>query len=138
MATIVFYEKPGCATNARQRQMLRSAGHEVVTRDLLAEPWTAQRLLQFFAARPVAEWFNQAAPRIKSGEIDPLALTADRALELLIAEPLLIKRPLLEIGALRVAGIDAQTLQTLEVPMPASPRTFQDCARLPVPHRSRA
>lgn len=137
MATIVFYEKPGCATNARQRQMLQAAGHEVVARNLLAEPWTAARLLEFFASLPAANWINRASPRIKSGEIDPSALTAQRALDLLLADPLLIRRPLLEVGHLRFAGLNATTLQTLSVPLPDPVRSVQDCSRLPVPHRPR-
>ncbi len=48
MTAIVFYEKPGCLTNARQRRLLEAAGHQVVRRDLLAEPWTAGRLRDFF------------------------------------------------------------------------------------------
>ena len=30
MATVTFYEKPGCVTNARQKRMLEAAGHTVV------------------------------------------------------------------------------------------------------------
>ena len=48
MATIVFFEKPGCAANARQKQQLERAGHTVVARSLLTEPWTAERLRGFF------------------------------------------------------------------------------------------
>lgn len=29
MARVVFYEKPGCGTNARQKERLKAAGHEV-------------------------------------------------------------------------------------------------------------
>lgn len=134
MATIVFYEKPGCVTNARQRQMLLAAGHEVVTRNLLAEPWTATRLREFFMSLPVMDWFNRAAPRIKSGEVDPSVLTAEGALDLMLADPLFIRRPLLEVGELRIAGMDTETLRALSVPAPVS----QDCPRLPVPHRPRS
>ena len=48
MSTLIFYEKPGCANNARQKRLLLDAGHELVVRDLLSEPWTAQRLQEFF------------------------------------------------------------------------------------------
>jgi nitrogenase-associated protein len=137
MATIVFYEKPGCATNARQRQMLQLAGHEVLARNLLAEPWTAARLREFFARLPVPDWLNRAAPRIKSGEIDPGALTAEIALDLMLADPLLIRRPLLEVGSLRIAGMDPETLQTLSVPASERTLSVQDCSRLPIPHRPR-
>jgi nitrogenase-associated protein len=138
MATIVFYEKPGCATNARQRQMLRAAGHEVVVRNLLAEPWTAARLREFFSRLPVADWLNRAAPRIKSGEIDPSTLSDQTALELMLADPLLIRRPLLEVGSMRIAGFDVDLLRTLSVPTPNNIGAMQDCSRLPVPHRPRA
>ena len=55
MATIVFYEKPGCATNARQKLLLRNAGHEIIAKNLLDEPWTAKRLRMFFSGLPVPE-----------------------------------------------------------------------------------
>ena len=65
MATILFYEKPGCANNARQKRLLLDAGHELIVCDLLATRWTAEELRAFFGGRPVSEWFNRAAPRVK-------------------------------------------------------------------------
>ena len=56
MATILFYQKPGCGTNARQIRALDAAGHEVIAKSLLTEPWTAERLLAFFGATPVTSW----------------------------------------------------------------------------------
>ncbi|WP_217995184.1 hypothetical protein [Methylogaea oryzae] len=37
MATVLFWEKPGCVNNARQKRLLQEAGHTVLARDLLAE-----------------------------------------------------------------------------------------------------
>lgn len=68
MATLTFYEKPGCQGNARQKALLRAAGHQLNVRNLLTEPWTPERLRQFFGALPVAQWFNRNAPAVKSGE----------------------------------------------------------------------
>ena len=65
MAKVVFYEKPGCGGNARQKALLRQSGHELDVRDLLSAPWTGETLRSFFGARPVAEWFNGASPRVK-------------------------------------------------------------------------
>ncbi|MCE4556827.1 ArsC/Spx/MgsR family protein [Pelomonas cellulosilytica] len=96
MAQILFFEKPGCGGNARQKLALKAAGHELQVRSLLAEPWTRDSLLPWLAPLPVAAWFNRAAPRVKSGEVVPEALTADDALALLLAEPLLIRRPLMQ------------------------------------------
>jgi nitrogenase-associated protein len=95
--TIVFYEKPGCLSNGRQKEMLRALGHRLEVHDLLTEPWTGRRLRTFFGDRPVAEWFNPSAPRIKSGEVRPEALDEAQALELMISDPLLIRRPLIEL-----------------------------------------
>jgi hypothetical protein len=50
---------------------------------LLSEPWSRESLLAFLNPLPVDQWFNRAAPRIKSGEVVPEALDADDALALL-------------------------------------------------------
>lgn len=106
MTRIVFFEKPGCINNTKQKALLEEAGHQVIARDLLAESWTPERLRPFFGARPVSEWFNPSAPRIKSGEVVPAELDEARALELMTADPLLIRRPLLEADERREAGFD--------------------------------
>jgi len=112
MAIIIFYEKPGCANNTRQKVLLAAASHTVQAKNLLLEPWTCERLLCFFGNRPVAEWFNRAAPRIKSGEIIPEALDADTALQLLCAEPLLIRRPLIESDDRKEVGFDQELIDS--------------------------
>ena len=96
MAHLVFFEKPGCGGNAKQRALLEAAGHTLDRRNLLTAHWTRERLLEYLAALPVAQWFNRAAPRVKSGEVQPEQLDADSALALLLAEPLLIRRPLMQ------------------------------------------
>ena len=113
MATITFYQKPGCRTNARQKQMLEAAGHAVIARSLLTEPWTAERLRGFFGSTPVTSWFNPAAPRIKSGEIDPAAIDASAALAIMLDDPLLIRRPLVEAQGQRCAGFDREPVTSL-------------------------
>ncbi|PMR73766.1 ArsC/Spx/MgsR family protein [Billgrantia endophytica] len=113
MSCIVFYEKPGCTTNKRQKRLLRSAGLELEERNLLDEPWTRERLRPFFGARPVAEWFNPSAPAIKHGELDPHALGDEEALALMLEQPLLIRRPLLSCGARFMVGFDPVALGAL-------------------------
>jgi nitrogenase-associated protein len=106
MALVIFYAKPGCGGNARQRALLEASGHTLDVRNLLAEPWTAEGLRRFFGARPVSQWFNMSAPRVKSGEVQPSALSPEAALALLVADPLLIRRPLLQVGNRREAGFE--------------------------------
>jgi nitrogenase-associated protein len=110
MTTIIFYEKPGCANNTKQKVLLAAAGHTVFARNLLIEAWTRERLLEFFGDKPVAEWFNRAAPKIKSGEIIPEQVNADDALNLMLTEPLLIRRPLLEVDGRREVGFDIELI----------------------------
>lgn len=106
MATIVFYEKPGCGNNTRQKNLLLEAGHELIVRDLLGTAWTAAELQSFFQKRPVAEWFNRAAPRVKSGEVVPESLDETAAIALMLEDHLLIRRPLLQIGERKEVGFD--------------------------------
>ena len=108
LAHVIFWEKPGCAGNAKQKALLLASGHTLDVRNLLAEAWDATRLRSFFAGRPVAEWFNRSSPRIKSGELIPEALNENQALALMLAEPLLIRRPLMEANGRREAGFEPE------------------------------
>ncbi|MBW4554910.1 MAG: nitrogenase-associated protein [Trichormus sp. ATA11-4-KO1] len=110
MARVIFYSKPGCKGGVKQKVLLTAAGHEVVAYNLLTEPWTVERLRSFFGDRPVAEWFNRSAPRVKSGEVVPEKLDAQTALVLMLQDPLLIRRPLLEVGDLRDVGFDVEKI----------------------------
>jgi nitrogenase-associated protein len=107
MARIIFYEKTGCAGNARQKALLVASGHQLEVRDLRQQVWSNVRLLEFLAELPVAQWFNPAAPAIKSGTIVPHQLDELSALALLRHNPLLIRRPLLQVGEQRRVGFDA-------------------------------
>lgn len=132
MTHIVFFEKPGCGGNARQRAALLAAGHTLEQRNLLTAHWTAESLLAFLAPLPVADWFNRAAPRVKSGEIQPELLDATAALTLLQQDPLLIRRPLMQRSdnASRHVGFDTAAVDAWVGlgTNPASPRTLEGCA----------
>lgn len=110
MARITFYEKPGCGNNTRQKALLSAAGHELIALNLLSQAWTAEHLLAFLGAHPVADWFNRAAPRIKSGEIIPEQLDASTALQLMLHDPLLIRRPLIEAEGRKEIGFDPELI----------------------------
>jgi len=110
MAHIYFYTKLGCQTSAKQVGLLEQSGHEVELRDLLAHPWTAEELTGYFGGMPVDEWFNEKSPRVKSGEIDPSAYDSKRALAVMLADHLLIRRPLMESGGTRMCGFDPATV----------------------------
>lgn len=113
MAVVIFYEKQGCATNARQKLALRKAGHTLVSRNLLTTTWTPTALTPFFSGTPVASWFNRASPRIKTGEVVPEDFAAADALVALSDDPLLIRRPLVHVDGQCCAGFDREPVLSL-------------------------
>ena len=110
MAIVLFYEKPGCINNTRQKVMLAAAGHTVQAKSLLTEKWTADRLRAFFGSLPVSAWFNPSAPRLRDGEVLPATLSEGEALGLMLADPLLIRRPLMEVDGQRRVGFDQEAV----------------------------
>ncbi len=111
VAHVIFYEKPGCGGNARQKALLVASGHSVEPRNLLKEQWSSAELRLYFGDQPIVQWFNQSSPRIKAREIDPDVLAESTALELMIADPLLIRRPLMRVGERREAGFDRDLIE---------------------------
>jgi len=127
MAHVLFWEKPGCKGNEKQKEILIASGHQLEVRNLLTEPWTMETLQLFFGSRPVTEWFNPSNPKIKSGEIDPARVAPQMALTMMVAEPLLIVRPLMQVGEQRLAGFEVQQVHNwigleLEVIGPRNPQ----------------
>lgn len=129
MAVILFYEKPGCVNNTRQKQILRQSGHDVVALDIRVQTWRPETLRPFFGDRPVAEWFNRAAPRVKSGAVVPELAEADEALAQMCLDPLLIRRPLLECDGRRLAGFDEAVLESWVGLAPRAEPAPQACPR---------
>ena len=113
MAAVVFYEKPGCSGNARQKALLEASGHTVEARNILNTSWTRMQLLAFLKLLPIAEWFNRNAPMVKRGEVNPHdfdEFDASTILSLLQANPILIRRPLLEVDGVCRAGFDVAAI----------------------------
>lgn len=110
---VVFYEKPGCKTNTRQKKLLKAAGFDVDARDMRTENWGASGLRAYFGDMPVADWFNKAAPQVKSGEIDPAKIDESGAIKLMLESPLLIRRPLLMTDWGLGCGFEEATLRRL-------------------------
>ena len=113
MKLVIFYEKPGCATNSKQKKSIRDAGYLVIERDLLNNEMSKETLYEFVKDKPVNEWFNVNAPKIKNREIDPLSLNEQDALELILNEPILIKRPLMVIDNQKICGFDSERIEKI-------------------------
>lgn len=113
MTKVVFYEKPGSLDAARHKAAFAAAGHDVETRNLLTEAWSAALLRPYFGATPVRDWFDADAPRVRSGEIDPDRVNPQAALTMMIVDPALIRHPLVKAGGDCRAGIDEATISAL-------------------------
>ena len=62
MSDVLFFEKPGCANNARQKSWLAAAGHRIEARNLLTHAWSSAELHFIGAAErpPLASKFPDA------------------------------------------------------------------------------
>lgn len=110
---IVFFEKPGCINNTKQKKLLAEHGHKVESKSLLTESWTRESLRPYFGNLPINKWFNMTAPSIKSGAIIPTEYNEQAAIEAMLKEPLLIRRPLVIVDDHRVCGFDHPKVQQL-------------------------
>ena len=106
MKKLLFYEKTGCKGNARQKVMLEANGYTLEVKSILDEPWDCDQLRPFFGDRPVPEWFNWKAPAVKQGEVDPASFDSESALDIMLREPILIRRPLIEWNDQHMCGFD--------------------------------
>lgn len=113
MKLILFYEKPGCSTNVKQKKSLKDTGYMVITRNLLQMEMTEEELYSYLKDRSHQEWFNPNAPKIKSGEINPKDYSSEEALALLLSDPILIRRPLMNLNGHRMCGFDRKELENI-------------------------
>jgi len=113
MAKIIFYEKTGCKNNTKQKKILTLTGHEVEAIDLIKYPWTKDELLSFFTGIEPKYWFNLNAPAFSEGLIEPEQFDEETAIEALLKDHILIKRPLLIIGDIKLVGFDVEKIATL-------------------------
>ena len=113
MSKIIFYEKPGCKNNTKQKRILTLSGHEVEPVDLIQHPWTREELLSFFQGIEPKYWFNLNAPAFSDGEIEPDQFDEESAIEAMMKDHILIKRPLLIIGDTKLVGFDEEKIASL-------------------------
>jgi nitrogenase-associated protein len=102
---------------------------------MLTQRGTEAALQRFFGTKPVAAWFNRASPRVKSGEVQPDAVSGPAALAMMIADPLLIRRPLMQVGDRCESGFDSGAVDEWIGLRPAAAPVGDQCIRT-ASHRS--
>lgn len=110
---IIFYEKPGCAGNARQKKILDDLNISYMTKSILDTKWEKSTLEKFFDGLDKKEFLNSFAPQIKNKLLDIDNLSKEQLIEKMIDEPILIKRPLLEIDQHKICGFDIKKINKL-------------------------
>jgi nitrogenase-associated protein len=126
---IHFYEKPDCINNAKQKRLLEQHGHRIEAHSLLTQQWNAATLRLFFGDMPISEWFNMSAPRIKSNEISPDDFDEDTAIDAMLEEPLLIRRPLIDADGEFACGFDNPLVRSL-LGESTDISSFQNCPNI--------
>lgn len=118
---VIFYEKTGCSGNARQKALLRKHGISLDVRSLLDTRWTQETLEAFFEGLTPKEMLNPFAPQLRDGTFKLEDYTKESLIEKMLELPILIRRPLLQIGEVKLCGFDIANLNSLlHVKMPVS------------------
>jgi len=124
---VIFYEKRGCSGNARQKALLDEHGVTFEVRSLLDTPWDVPTLESFFQGLTPKEMLNPFAPQLKDGTFKVEDYTKESLIEKMVKEPILIRRPLLHIGDVKLCGFDIPRLNLLlHVKMPI-PQNINAC-----------
>lgn len=79
---------------------------------MLDTKWSVESLNSFFKDLDKEKIVNQFAPQVKSGEIDISKLSKDELVNLMIKEPILIKRPLIQVDDEKICGFDIPKLNS--------------------------
>ena len=103
---ILFYEKTGCMGNAKQKKLLSDYGIKFKTLSLLDTKWNFESLSDFFNGLTKDEIINPFASSEELEKIDILSISKDDLINYMIKHPILIKRPLISIGKVKICGFD--------------------------------
>ncbi|WP_108261035.1 arsenate reductase (glutaredoxin) [Mangrovicoccus ximenensis] len=94
--TIVIHHNPKCGTSRKVLEAVRAAGHDPVVVEYLKTGWTRPQLQALFAVAGIAP---SEALRTKGGRAAELGIDGPDAdpeavLDAMVAEPVLVERPI--------------------------------------------
>ena len=93
---------------------LSQAGINLNERDFFADPFTLDELKELIGARSASDYFSWRSPSFRKMDLSRDEMTEDQMLELMVTEPRLIRRPLIQTpnGDL-IVGTDKKAMSTL-------------------------
>jgi arsenate reductase-like glutaredoxin family protein len=87
-------------------------GAELEERDYAKQPLNAAELKQLFKNRDPREFLNSKSPAFKAKGLTGKKLSAQQAIDLMVEDPNLIKRPLVAVNGELIAGFDKERLKS--------------------------
>ncbi|HMX62728.1 MAG TPA: ArsC/Spx/MgsR family protein [Candidatus Sumerlaeota bacterium] len=114
MSKITFYWKPKCSTCREVKDYLEGKGHELDLRDLDEYPPPRSLLETHIDAKNVKAYLNTRSNAYREHGLKEDPPTKKGAIELMMRDPNLIKRPISVSGKIAVFGNDPEVLKELE------------------------
>ena len=82
-------------------------------RDFFKKPFSRQEIVKLLKGRPATEMFNPRSPAVKKLDREPELYSDDELIDLMAAEPRLVRRPVVKIDGKAHFSADAKKLQEL-------------------------
>lgn len=114
MAKVTFYWKPRCKTCREVKKFLENRGHELDVRDLDEYPPPRSLLETHIDAKNVKAYLNTRSAAYRDNALKDDPPTKKGAIELMMRDPNLIKRPISVCGKVAVFGNDPDELKEFE------------------------
>ncbi len=86
-------------------------GVELEERDFFADPLAEHELRDLIGNRPAGQVFSWNSPSFKKLGVTRENLDDDRLIQLMLDEPRLIRRPLVEVGGEVFVGTDKEAME---------------------------
>jgi len=113
MAKVTFYWKPRCNTCREVKALLEEQGHELDLRDLDEYPPPRSLLETHIDAKNVRAYLNTRSKIYQEHNLKEEPPTKKGAIELMMRDANLIKRPISVSGKIAVFGNDPEELKEL-------------------------
>jgi len=113
MAKITFYYKPKCQTCRKAEKLLQSLGHDLDMRNLDDYAPPRSLLETHIDAKNVKAYLNTRSAPYRDHGLKDDPPTKKGAIELMMRDPNLIKRPISVRGKVAVFGCDEEALREL-------------------------
>ncbi len=113
MAKVTLYWKPKCSTCRSVKKFLDEQGHETDLRDLEEYPPPRSLLETHIDAKNVKAYLNTRSTAYKTHGLKDDPPTKKGAIELMMRDPNLIKRPIVVSGKNAIFGPDFDLMKEL-------------------------